>query len=117
SLTPFTRQLATLIEAGMPLLRGLRLLEEQEPNPTLKTVIGEISSSIESGSTFSEALNFHPLVFTPLYVNMVKAGELGGVLDVVLQRLAGFMEKAEKIKGRIIAAMFYPVAVLTVAVG
>jgi type IV pilus assembly protein PilC len=114
-LTTFTRQLATLVDAGLPLLRGLRVLEKQEKNPTLKSIIGELALSIEGGSTFSEALAQHPKVFNRLYVNMVKAGELGGVLEVVLARLSEFMEKAQKIKGKVIAAMFYPVAVLVVA--
>lgn len=115
-LTTFTRQLATLVDAGLPLLRGLRVLEKQERHPTLKQIIGELGVGIEGGSTFSEALAQHPKVFNRLFVNMVKAGELGGVLEVVLARLAEFMEKAQKIKGKVIAAMFYPVAVLTVAV-
>jgi len=115
-LTVFTRQLATLVEAGLPLLRGLRVLEKQEKHPTLKRIIGELSLSIESGSTFSEGLAQHPKVFNRLYVNMVKAGELGGVLEVVLKRLSEFMEKAEKIKGKVVAAMFYPSAVMFVAV-
>lgn len=114
-LTTFTRQLATLVDAGLPLLRGLRVLEKQERNPTLKGIIGELALSIEGGSTFSEGLAQHPKVFNRLYVNMVKAGELGGVLEVVLNRLAEFMEKAQKIKGKVIAAMFYPVAVVIVA--
>ncbi|MCB1126436.1 MAG: type II secretion system F family protein, partial [Verrucomicrobiae bacterium] len=112
----FTRQLATLVDAGLPLLRGMRVLEKQERNPTLKRIIGEIAVAIEGGSTFSEALAQHPKVFNKLFVNMVKAGELGGVLEIVLNRLSEFMEKAEKIKGKIKAAMFYPVAVLIVAV-
>ena len=116
-LTTFTRQLATLVDAGLPLLRGLRVLEKQERNPTLKSVIGDLSLAIEGGSTFSEALAQHPKIFNRLFVNMVKAGELGGVLEVVLTRLAEFMEKAQKIKGKVIAAMFYPVAVLIVATG
>lgn len=116
-LTTFTRQLATLVDAGLPLLRGLRVLEKQERNPTLKSILGDLALSIEGGSTFSEALAQHPKVFNRLFVNMVKAGELGGVLEVVLTRLAEFMEKAQKIKGKVIAAMFYPVAVLVVAVG
>jgi type IV pilus assembly protein PilC len=116
-LTTFTRQLATLVDAGLPLLRGLRVLEKQEKNPTLKSVIGDLSLAIEGGSTFSEALAQHPKIFNRLFVNMVKAGELGGVLEVVLTRLAEFMEKAQKIKGKVIAAMFYPVAVLIVATG
>jgi type IV pilus assembly protein PilC len=115
-LTTFTRQLATLVDAGLPLLRGLRVLEKQEKHPTLKEIIGELALSIEGGSTFSEGLAQHPKVFNRLYVNMVKAGELGGVLEVVLNRLSEFMEKAQKIKGKVIAAMFYPCAVLVVAV-
>src|SRR5437764_7293620 len=114
-LTTFTRQLATLVDAGLPLLRGLRVLEKQERHPTLKNIIGELALSIEGGSTFSEALAQHPKVFNRLFVNMVKAGELGGVLEVVLNRLSEFMEKAQKIKGKVIAAMFYPCAVLVVA--
>jgi type IV pilus assembly protein PilC len=115
-LTIFTRQLATLVDAGLPLLRGLRVLEKQERNLTLKEIIGKIGTSIEGGSTFSEGLAQHPKTFNKLYVNMVKAGELGGVLEVVLARLSEFMEKAQKIKGKVIAAMFYPVAVMVVAV-
>src|SRR5581483_8096080 len=114
-LTTFTRQLATLVDAGLPLLRGLRVLEKQERNATLKGIIGELAGSIEGGSTFSEGLAQHPKVFNRLFVNMVKAGELGGVLEVVLNRLSEFMEKAQNIKGKVIAAMFYPVAVLVVA--
>lgn len=115
-LTTFTRQLATLVDAGLPLLRGLRVLEKQERNATLKGIIGELAVAIEGGSTFSEGLAQHPKVFNRLFVNMVKAGELGGVLEVVLNRLSEFMEKAQKIKGKVVAAMFYPVAVLVVAV-
>jgi type IV pilus assembly protein PilC len=116
-LTIFTRQLATLVEAGLPLLRGLRVLEKQERSPVLKSIIAQLAVSIEGGSTFSEGLAQHPKVFNRLFVNMVKAGEMGGVLEVVLKRLAEFMEKAQKIKGKVIAAMFYPTAVITVAVG
>ena len=115
-LTTFTRQLATLVDAGLPLLRGLRVLEKQERNATLKSIANDLALAIEGGSTFSEALAQHPKVFNRLYVNMVKAGELGGVLEVVLTRLAEFMEKAQKIKGKVKAAMFYPTAVLMVAV-
>ena len=116
-LTTFTRQLATLVDAGLPLLRGLRVLEKQERNATLKKILGELSLAIEGGSTFSEALAQHPKIFNRLFVNMVKAGELGGVLEVVLKRLAEFSEKAQKIKGKVKAAMFYPTAVMVVAVG
>ncbi|HEY5297561.1 MAG TPA: type II secretion system F family protein [Verrucomicrobiae bacterium] len=114
-LTTFTRQLATLVDAGLPLLRGLRVLEKQERNATLKKILGELSLSIEGGSTFSEGLAQHPKVFNRLFINMVKAGELGGVLEVVLKRLAEFSEKAQKIKGKVKAALFYPVAVMIVA--
>jgi type IV pilus assembly protein PilC len=114
-LTTFARQLATLVQAGLPLLRGLRVLQKQEKNATLKGIIAELATSIEGGSTFSEALGQHPKVFNRLFVNMVKAGEIGGVLEVVLKRLSEFMEKAQKIKGKVIAAMFYPCAVMVVA--
>ncbi len=116
-LMTFTRQLATLVDAGLPLLRGLRVLEKQERNATLKKILGELAQSIEGGSTFSEALAQHPKTFNKLFVNMVKAGELGGVLEVVLKRLAEFSEKAMKIKGKVKAALFYPTAVMIVAVG
>jgi type IV pilus assembly protein PilC len=116
-LTTFTRQLATLVEAGMPLLRGLRILEEQERNPVMKDVIGEISNSVEGGNSFTEALKARPKVFNALYVNMVRAGEIGGALDETLNRLAEFMEKARKLKGKIKSAMFYPCAVMLVAIG
>src|SRR5471030_2787706 len=116
-LTTFTRQLATLVDAGLPLLRGLRVLEKQERNANLKRILAELSLAIEGGSTFSEALAQHPKVFNRLFINMVKAGELGGVLEVVLKRLAEFSEKAQKIKGKVKAAMFYPTAVMIVAVG
>src|SRR6266705_2343072 len=115
-LTTFTRQLATLVDAGLPLLRGLRVLERQERNLTLKQIINELALAIEGGSTFSEGLAQHPKVFNRLFVNMVKAGELGGVLEVVLNRLSEFMEKAQKIRGKVKAAMFYPSAVIFVAV-
>ncbi len=116
-LAIFTRQLATLIDAGMPLLRGLRILREQEESSTLRRILEEISDSIEGGGSLSEALSAHPKVFNGLYINMVKAGELSGALEITLERLAEFLEKAQKIKGKVKAAMFYPVAVMVVAVG
>jgi type IV pilus assembly protein PilC len=116
ALAVFTRQLATLTDAGMPLLRGLRTLHEQEENYTLKRIVADLAASIETGSSLSEAVAAHPKVFGPLYVNMVKAGEMGGALEITLQRLAEFMEKAQKIKGKVKAAMFYPAAVLIVAI-
>lgn len=114
-LMVWTRQLATLVNAGLPLLRGLRVLVKQEKNPLLKRTVSEMAESIESGSTFAEALAQHPRIFNKLFVNMVKAGEVGGVLDVVLLRLAEFMEKAQKIKSKVVSAMVYPVVVLIMA--
>jgi len=116
-LAIFTRQLATLIEAGMPLLRGMRILREQEESPALQRILDEIAEQIEGGGSLSEALAQHPKIFNPLYINMVKAGELSGALEITLRRLADFMEKAQKIKGKVKAAMFYPVSVLVVATG
>lgn len=115
-LAVFTRQLATLIEAGMPLLRGLRLLREQEESRALAKIVDEIAARIEGGGSLSEALAAHPKVFNALYVNMAKAGEMSGALELTLRRLAEFMEKAQRIKGKVKAAMFYPVAVMVVAV-
>ena len=112
----FTRQLATLIDSGLPLLRGLTVLAKQEPNPVLKGTIGALADSVQSGSTFSESLAQHPRIFNKLYVNMVKAGELGGVLEVVLVRLAEYQEKAHKLKNKIVSAMVYPVIVMFIAV-
>lgn len=112
----FTRQLATLIDSGLPLLRGLNVLAKQEPNPVLRDTINAIADSVQSGSTFSESLAQHPKIFNKLYVNMVKAGELGGVLEVVLNRLAEYQEKAQKLKNKIVSAMVYPVIVLFIAV-
>ena len=117
ALTIFTRQLATLLDAGMPLLRGLGVLEEQEENPRLKAIIKDLCSCIENGGSLAEAMAAHPKVFNRLYVNMVKAGEIGGALETTLTRLAEFMEKSQRIRGKIKAAMYYPSAVLLVAVG
>jgi len=112
----FTRQLSTLIDAGLPLLRGLNVLAKQERDAVLKTTINKLADSVQGGSTFSEGLAQHPRLFNDLYVNMVKAGELGGVLEVVLTRLAEFQEKAQKIKNKVVAAMVYPLIVLVLAV-
>src|SRR5438477_7982374 len=113
----FTRQLATLIDAGLPLLRGLNVLAKQERDTVLKGTIRKLGDSVQGGSTFSEGLAQHPRIFNDLYVNMVKAGEVGGVLEVVLTRLAEFQEKAQKIKNKVVAAMVYPLIVLVLAVG
>lgn len=111
----FTRQLATLVEAGLPLLRGLRLLAQQERNPKLKGIINDLGIAIESGSALSEAMAAHPKIFNKLYVSMVKAGEASGALELTLRRLAEFQEKAQRILGKVKSAMFYPCAVVTVA--
>ncbi len=116
-LTIFTRQLATLIDAGLPLLRSLNTLAKQERNPVMRNTMKDLAESVEGGSTFSEALAQHPNIFNKLYVNMVKAGELGGVLEIVLTRLAEFQEKSQKIKGKVVSAMVYPIVVLVIAMG
>jgi len=113
----FTRQLATLIDSGLPLLRSLNVLARQERDKLLKKTINKLGDSVQSGSTFSDALALHPRVFNDLYVNMVKAGEVGGVLELVLNRLSEFQEKAAKIKNKVISAMVYPIIVMTMAVG
>jgi type IV pilus assembly protein PilC len=113
----FTRQLATLIDSGLPLLRSLNVLEKQERDKVLKNTINKVADSVQSGSTFSDALALHPRIFNDLYVNMVKAGEVGGVLELVLNRLSEFQEKAAKIKNKVVAAMVYPGIVMTMAVG
>lgn len=114
-LMVFTRQLATLVDAGLPLLRGLRILLKQEKHPRLRAALTGMGESVEGGSTFSEALNLFPGIFDKLFVNMVKAGEAGGVLELVLRRLAEFMEKTEKIKNKVKGAMVYPIVVLVFA--
>lgn len=117
SLAVFTRQLATLLQAGLPLLKALYILRDQERNPRFKRVLQEITEQIESGNTLSESFAQHPKVFDRLYVNMIRAGEAGGVLDTVLDRLARFSEKALKIQKKVKSAMIYPSVVVTVAVG
>lgn len=116
TLMIFTRQLATLIDAGLPLLRGLTVLSKQEPDPVLRKTTIQLAESVQGGGTFSESLAGHPTIFNKLYVNMVKAGELGGVLELVLLRLAEFQEKAQKIKNKVVSAMFYPIIVLVIAI-
>jgi type IV pilus assembly protein PilC len=112
----FTRQLATLIDSGLPLLRSLNVLAKQERDKVLKKTINKVADSVQSGSTFSDALALHPRIFNDLYVNMIKAGEVGGVLELVLNRLSEFQEKAAKIKNKVVAAMVYPGIVMTMAV-
>jgi type IV pilus assembly protein PilC len=115
-LAIFTRQLATLLRAGMPLLRGLEVLARQERNRYLRSVLDGLVEVIKSGGTLSEAMAQHPRVFDRLYLNMIRAGEAGGVLDVVLDRLAHFQEKSLQLRGKITAAMVYPLIVMAVAV-
>ncbi|MCH2212454.1 MAG: type II secretion system F family protein [Fuerstiella sp.] len=116
-LTMFTRQLSTLQDAGLPVLRSLRILEGQNRPGALKNALMDVIEDIESGQTLSEAMTKQPKAFNNLYCNMVKAGEAGGALEVILQRLAEFQEKAQSLKRKIIGAMIYPAAVISVAVG
>ena len=116
-LTQFTRQLATLVNAGLPLMRGIDVLKRQTRDPQMLEALNGISDGIAAGGTFSEALTAYPKIFDHLYVNMVKAGEAGGVLEVVLARLAEFAEKSERIKNKVKGAMIYPIVVLCAAVG
>ena len=115
-LTQLTRQLATLVDAGLPILRSLRILEQQQKPGMLRVAIRLVAEDVEGGATLSEAMGRHPKAYDRLYVNMVRAGELGGVLDVILQRLADFMAKSQALKRKVIGAMIYPVVVITFAV-
>ena len=115
-LTQFTRQMSTLQDAGLPILRSLKILQQQQKPGLLKNTLEAVAADVEGGITLSESMNRHPKVFDRLYVNMVQAGETGGVLDVILQRLADFMEKAEKLKRRIKGAMIYPIVVVSFAI-
>jgi type IV pilus assembly protein PilC len=113
----FTRQLATMIDAGLPIVQCLEVLATQSPNKKLRGVIRQLQDEVEAGSTFTDALRKHPKLFDDLFVNMVAAGEVGGILDTILHRLAGYMEKAMKLKSKIKGAMIYPATIVTVAVG
>src|SRR3989338_2168411 len=116
SLVLFTRQLSTLIAAGLPLVKSLRTLHDQLESGALKGVIKSIADEVESGSNFSEALSRFPKVFPDFYVNMIKAGELGGMLEGILKRLSEFLDKAQKLKDRVKSALMYPMFVMIVAV-
>lgn len=111
----FVRQFATMIDAGLPLVQCLEILGSQQPNPTFKRVISEVKEDVESGSTFADALKKHPKVFDVLFVNLVAAGEIGGILDTILNRLAEYIEKNEKLKSKVKSAMVYPVSIVIVA--
>ncbi len=116
-ITQFTRQLSTLQDAGLPILRSLRILEQQQKPGMLKSILRNVADDIEGGATLSEAMAGQPKAFDRLYCNMVAAGEAGGVLDTILQRLADFMEKAQRLKRKVVGAMIYPSVVITFAVG
>jgi type IV pilus assembly protein PilC len=111
----FTRQFSTMIDAGLPLVQGLNILAEQADNPTFRVILKQITKDVEGGSTLAEAMKKHPKVFDSLFVNLVAAGEVGGILDTILQRLATFIEKAEDLKGKIKGAMTYPIVVMAIA--
>jgi type IV pilus assembly protein PilC len=115
-LVTFTRQLSTLQDAGLPILRSLQILESQQKPGLLKAIIGGVADEVEGGGTLSDAMSKYPKAFDKLYVNMINAGEAGGVLDLILARLADFMEKAAKLKKKVIGAMIYPAVVITIAV-
>ena len=114
-LTVVTRQLAILLGAGLPLIRSLHTLERQAKNPAVKIILGRTAETVEGGATFAEALAQNPKSFDKLYLNMVRAGEASGAMEVVLDRLASFMEKAARISGKVKSAMIYPIVVLTIA--
>jgi type IV pilus assembly protein PilC len=116
-LVAFTRQLSTLQDAGLPILRSLQILEQQQKPGLLKAIIGGVAEEVEGGGTLSDAMAKYPKAFDKLYVNMINAGEAGGVLDLILARLADFMEKAAKLKKKVIGAMIYPAVVISIAVG
>jgi len=114
-LTTFTRQLSTLTDAGIPVVQSLNILEGQMKPSALKNIIGSVADEVESGASLSEGMAKYPKAFDELYCNMVKAGETGGMLDIVLERLADFREKAARLKRKVISALIYPVAVMTIA--
>lgn len=116
-LVSFTRQLSTLQDAGLPILRSLQILEQQQKPGLMKAIIGGVADEVEGGGTLSDAMAQFPKAFDKLYVNMINAGEAGGVLDIILNRLADFMEKAAKLKKKVIGAMIYPAVVILIAVG
>ncbi|MCC7508844.1 MAG: type II secretion system F family protein [Planctomycetes bacterium] len=115
-LTDFTAQMAVLIDAGLPVVRSLKVLAKQQKPGPFKAILEDVSESVEQGSSLSEAFAMHPRTFDRLFVNMIKAGEAGGILDTILQRLADFMEKAQRLKKKVVGAMIYPIIVMSVAV-
>ncbi|MBC7963086.1 MAG: type II secretion system F family protein [Steroidobacteraceae bacterium] len=115
-LVVFTRQFATMIDSGLPLVQCLDILSSQQENKTFKEILGKVKESVESGSTFADALAKHPKAFDQLFVNLVAAGEVGGILDTILNRLAAYIEKAMKLKKQIKGAMVYPITIMSIAV-
>ena len=115
-LTVFTRQIATMIDAGLPLVQSLEVLASQQPNKQFKRILTKIREDVEGGSTFAASIKRHPAVFTSLYMSMVEAGEAGGFLDTVLNRLAGYIEKSMTLRRKVKGAMIYPATIITVAV-
>src|SRR5262247_4394567 len=113
----FTRQFSVMIDAGLPLVQCLEILGSQQKNRSFQKVLFQVRQDVESGSTLADSLRKHPKVFSNLYANMIAAGESGGILDTILQRLAAYIEKAVKLKAAVRSAMIYPVAVITIAVG
>ena len=111
----FTRQFSTMIDAGLPLVQGLGILADQAENPTFKNILRQINKDVEGGSTLAEGMKKHPKVFDELFVNLIAAGEVGGILDTILQRLAAFIEKAEELKRKIKGALTYPIVVIAIA--
>jgi type IV pilus assembly protein PilC len=116
-LVIFTRQFATMIDAGLPLVQCLEILGEQQPNKTFKAILREVKMDVEQGSTFADALRKHPKPFDDLFVNLVQAGEIGGILDTILNRLAVYLEKADALAKKVKGAMVYPTTVLVIAIG
>jgi len=112
----FTRQFSTMIDAGLPLVQGLGILAEQAENPTFKNVLKQITKDVEGGATLAEGMKKHPKIFDDLFVNLIAAGEIGGILDNILQRLGEFLEKAEELKAKIKGAMMYPLVVVSIAI-
>jgi len=112
----FTRQFATMIDSGLPLVQCLEILSTQQVNRTFKDVLGKVKESVESGSTFADALSRHPKVFDRLFVSLVAAGEVGGILDTILNRLAAYTEKSMKLKKQIKGAMVYPATIMSIAI-
>ncbi len=116
-LVIFSRQLATMVSAGVPIVQGLSILGEQIENPYFKDIVNDIREDIESGSAIADAMSKHPDAFNNLFVNMIKAGELGGILDVILERLADYLESASDLRGKVKGALIYPAVVSTIALG